>query len=139
TCVPGLPIRSRTYVQPARRYVMRSRRYHLASTSVMNFSLNSKDFTQNLLQLIQMSLSASGELPPGQYYVTVEYRNFVGQSRVPPFWQAKSASQPSTPPTSSKEDTKPDTSQSSTSKKPDESQSSPKSVALSVPSTPSHS
>ena len=105
---------------------MRSRRYHLASTSAMNFSQNSTAFTQNLLELIRMSLSVSGELPPGQYYVTVEYRNFVGQSQVPPYWQEKSASQPSIPPTSSKEGTKQDTSLSSTFKKPDASPSIPR-------------
>ena len=119
------------------RSVMRSRRYHLASTSAMNFSLNSTDFTQNLLKLIQMSLSVSGELPPGQYYVTVEYRNFVGQSRVPPFWQEKNASPPSTPPTSSKEATITDTSLSSISRKPVESPSIPRSADQNESSTPS--
>ena len=89
---------------------MRSRRYHLASTSAMNFSQNSTAFTQKLIELIRMSLSVSGELPPGQYYVTVEYRNFVGQSQVPPYWQEKSASQPSTQAIFSKEDMKQDTS-----------------------------
>src|SRR6185503_5794379 len=68
----------------------------------------------------------SGELPPGQYYVTVEYRNFVGQSQVPPYWQEKSASQPSTQAIFSKEDTKQGTSLSSTFKKPDASPSIPR-------------
>src|SRR5262245_20371042 len=118
---------------------MRSRRYHLASTSAMNFSLNSTVFTENLLKLIQMSLSVSGELPPGQYFVTVEYRNFVGPSQIPPYWQDKSASPPSIPPTSSKEATKPATSRSSTSKKPSENPSTPTSDGPSEPSTPNPS
>src|SRR5262245_23744302 len=116
---------------------MRSRRYHLASTSAMNFSLNSTVFTENLLKLIQMSLSVSGELPPGQYFVTVEYRNFVGQSQVPPYWQDAKPSPRSTPATSSKDPTPSDTSQSSTSRKPGAKASTLKSADPSEPSTPS--
>src|SRR6185436_2714768 len=130
---------SKIYALRARRSVMRSRRYHLASTSAMNFSQNSTAFTQNLLELIRMSLSVSGELPPGQYYVTVEYRNFVGQSQVPPYWQERNVSQPSTHPTYFKEGMKQDTSLSSTSKKPDASPSIPRLGDPSGPSTQSHS
>lgn len=118
---------------------MRSRRYHLASTSVMNFSPNSTVFIGNLLKLIRMSLFASGELPPGQYFVTVEYRNFEGQSQIPPYYQEKKSSPRSIPRISSREATPSDTLQSSTFKKPDEKPSIPRSADQNESSTPNRS
>src|SRR5262245_48724962 len=117
TFVPDPQTKSIISVPRARRSAMRSRRYHLASTSVMNFSPNSTVFIENLLKLIRTSLSASGALPLGQYFMTIEYRNFVGQSQIPPYWQEKNASRPSTPATSSKETTPTDMSSCSTSRK----------------------
>src|SRR5215471_17894766 len=101
TCARSLPTRSKTSVGVVEMSSTRSRRYLVASTSSINTSQNSSDFVKSLLKLTQMSLSAQAELPPGRYWVTVEYQSFEGRSPPESLFPTKS-SQPSTPPTSSK-------------------------------------
>src|SRR5215211_3907080 len=129
--------KSKTSVLPDGKCAILFRRLEAENTFKTDILVNLTDYSRNCETLVQILRSRLVGLHPGLYFVTVEFQNSAEPSHHPLSCPDSKSSQPSTPPISSKESTRPDTSRSSILSRLDESLNIPKFVDQSGPFIPS--